>query len=821
MFQLYLIPVALIVVLFFWFVYSRQLQNLVRPERFFADYTGAPDYVVGTTSGSPLSDLGSHCGFKAVHDKRPASCSALFATIASFGAGRLYNFAACLYNDQGSVYFKNPQSRNIHLKPYCIEEQARDGSFILNSRLYFVQHNLAVFETEWELEDTAGSSAATVKPACFMLPTLGRDLENPYPHFNGFTFFKARGRGLQLSSCHRLPGLKMYAYFLPSSGSYTGKKEMQGEWVELKPGQKETWSVLIAFSADGDYSLVKRAERACRNLYRLKTGTQKRWARFEERLPVPYEANKEPARATLKLAAWALQNSLYYPRANMKRWGSVPAKVYFPFFWGWDTPQHVLGLSEWNPRKAGDVLLTQLDGNCFAPRKARFKLKIKGITFLSGTQSNMIPSKLNDYLRGVLDFYSQPPLQSWAAVRVYERFENAGFKNEFLKEVLPPLRENLAWWEESRQLKNGFFSYINGLESGLDDSPRFYPPSFLPSFIIGLVPRFFSAVDLNCWIFQSYTNVAYLCKKAGLEKEANEYLERGSVLKDKIDSELWDPANQAWLDRRNGKFIEVFTPAVWWPAFVGSVTSLDKIRSVIEKYLLNPDKFWGPHGIPSVAFDDKSYNSRKDGYYWRGQIWMINNYTALEVLFRFGYVEEALELHKRIIRTLYASRGLYETYNGRTGEVGWSSRGPGDPAVMQFGMSSAWATQISFCRYQHFRYLFKDTKELKGHIQWATTFDHDPGLSPPSVEESPENAVLKVNIPGEQTYDVPMLWLKSNDGRPLLESSFLSLRFENPAGCLPRDCSIEFTWRGDRYTVRLNTNYQLRPFAQSGKLSSA
>ncbi len=821
MFKLYLLVFGVGFLLLIWFIYNRQLQNPVRPVKFYAHSTGAPDYVAGTTSGSPLSDLGSHCGFKAVSDKKPAAASALFATIASFGAGRMYDFAACLYSGEGHTYFKQPQHRKIDLSPCCIEETARDGAFSMTSKLYFVQCNLAVLETEWELLEGEAADLKKVKPAFFLMPTRGRDLENPYPHFNGFTFFKEKGRGLQLSSCHRLPGLKMHAFFLPSSGGYAGKKELQAEWMELKPGQKINWSVMISFSADSDEKLLQRAERALRNFKQLKAASQLRWSRFEKRLPVPYEPNREPARAILKLAAWALQNSLYYPRARMRGWGSVPSKVYFPFIWGWDTPQHVLGLSEWDPKKAGDVLLTQLDGNYFAPRVARLKLKIKGITFLSGTQSNLIPSKLNDYLRGVLDFYSQPPLQSWAAVRVYERFKTADTKNNFLRQVLPPLRENLAWWEENRRLKNGFFSFINGLESGLDDSPRFYPPSFLPSFIIGLVPRFFSAVDLNCWIFQSYINTAYLCRKAGLNEEADEYKRRGLSLRDRIDTELWDPDHEAWLDRRNGKFIEVFTPTVWWPAFVGAVSSLDKVRTVIEKYLLNPDKFWGQHGIPSVAFDDKSYNSRKDGYYWRGQIWMINNYTALEVLYRFGYVKEAQELHRRIIDTLYASKGLYETYNAQTGAVGWSSRGPGDPAVMQFGMSSAWAMQIVMCRYQHFRYIFQDTKELSGHIQWAAGFDCLPELSPPSVEESAQNAVLKVEVPGEHSYDVPMLHLKANDGRPLLESSLISLRFENPAGCIEQKSPVIFTWRGESYRVRLDTSYLLKPFAHTGKLSSA
>ncbi len=803
--------------LFIWFLYCKQLQNLLRPQRFNAVISGSPNYVAGCTSGSPLSELGSHCGFKCEAGNEAAACSALFATVTSFGAGRLYDFAACLYDENGKALFKKPALRQVHLSPNCIYEQAEDGNFCLSSRLFFLQHNLAVWETEWE----AREHEAIVKPACLFIPVLGRDIENPYPHLNGFTFLKEKNGGIQLSNYHRVPGQKLHAYFLPSESAHVRKEELHGPWMELKKGEKRSWSVIISFSADSKEKTVLRAERALRNLENLKKAAEKRWDRFEKRLPVPYEGNSEPSRVTLRLAAWALENSLYYPRNKMRRWGSVPAKVYFPFIWGWDTPQHVIGLSEWNPKKAGDVLLTQLDGNYYAPLKARFRLKIKGITFIAGAQRNLIPSKLNDALRGVLDFYSQPPLQSWAAVRVYERLRSVQEKAEFLKDVLPPLCENLRWWEENRMLRSGFFSYINGLESGLDDSPRFYPPSFLPSFIIGVVPRFFSAVDLNSWLFQSYINVAYLSKQAGLTEEALDYRQRGLALKERIDKELWSEEYQAWLDRRNGRFIEVITPSVWWPAFVGASQDLLKIRAVVENYLLNENKFWGLHGIPSVAFDDASYNSKKDGYYWRGQIWMINNYSALEVLFRYGYTQEAEVLHERVIRTAYLSGGLYETYNADSGAIGWSSRGPGDPAVMQFGMSSGWATQIVFCRYQHFRYIFPETKQISGHIQWAATFDREPVLSPPGVEEEPRQAVLQVEVPRVHVYNIPKIFMESVDDRPLLESNHLKLRFEDSSRFISDDQLINLTWKGEVFQVRPNKNYWLKPFASSDKLSSA
>jgi hypothetical protein len=274
---------------------------------------------------------------------------------------------------------------------------------------------------------------------------------------------------------------------------------------------------------------------------------------------------------------------------------------------------------------------------------------------------------------------------------------------------------------------------------------------------------------------------------------------------------LWSHEHEAWLDRRNGKYIEVITPSIWWPAFVGAVSDLQKVRAVVERYLLQPGKFWGEYGIPSVAFDDDSYNSRKDGYYWRGQIWMINNYVALEVLFRFGYELQAAELHRRVMQTLYASQGLYETYNAKTGIIGWSSRGPGDPAVMQFGMSSAWATQIIYCRYQHFRYIFPETDCLEGYIQWASAYGDKQALSPPGIEKSPRDAVLQVKAPVGSSYNMPRITMHSEDTKPLLDSKVIRVRFDDPANYFSEKGAICFTWMGKGYTALPGLDYYLNP----------
>jgi hypothetical protein len=65
LFILYLVPIVFVAlaVWLIWMIYRKQFQNLVRPLKYKFSFSGAPLYIAGSTSGSPLSDLGSYCGF--------------------------------------------------------------------------------------------------------------------------------------------------------------------------------------------------------------------------------------------------------------------------------------------------------------------------------------------------------------------------------------------------------------------------------------------------------------------------------------------------------------------------------------------------------------------------------------------------------------------------------------------------------------------------------------------------------------------------------------------------------------------------------------
>jgi len=106
-----------------------------------------------------------------------------------------------------------------------------------------------------------------------------------------------------------------------------------------------------------------------------------------------------------------------------------------------------------------------------------------------------------------------------------------------------------------------------------------------------------------------------------------------------------------------------------------------------------------------------------------------------------------------------------------------------------------------FKRYQHFRYIYPETRAIEGYIQWAAEAEAIPALSPPSAEVKPKNAILQVNANDGQQYQVPRITLESLDRKPLLKAERMKLKIENPKGLSISDSLIKFYWKEKEYSV--------------------
>ncbi|MCX5868111.1 MAG: trehalase family glycosidase [Proteobacteria bacterium] len=763
---------------------------------------GYPLYLEDLEVASPLSDFGSHAGLKAsVLDDGSDPSTRIdhnnFMNMAHYAAWT--DFADQL--DQSFFFFTQGGTapvllapadwRKIKFYPWGWEETACAGSrpagnlscdvlaegsvVTLDTDVFLVQlrlHNLSAQNLSLApgltlQRDSDQFSEASIplrdQSAAAVASFDGQDLVISRHSTRGSVFRVIRSSfGRQLASD---PGIYRFQlrginFLLPAG--IRGTAWVEGNPVAIPGVEMREFYWVVGFGlaeAEARDAADRGWDMVAENPRRAQTEKIQEW---EERLSEIRNPHTENGRflQIYRLAATALRMNLYSPRANMPAWGSVPGKVHFNHFFGWDTPLQALGQGELNWEEARDNLLLQFAGL---------------------GQDGQVPTMMTDKMESNLSFgSSQPPVQGFVISESFPDLRAEGKESRTLRKLYEGSKPYLDFWRKRDQDGDGLPEYKDALETGWDDTPRYECP-LLGTNLCYQARRDIDAVDLASWIYRYYLAMAEIAGIFGEEKEAGVYQAEARDLAGRIENLMWDPSRSGYFDLQdegNGThgFGRALTPALAWPLFLGVTRDPDRAREVIETHLLNPEEFWGDPArsrfpVPSVAFNDSTYYDLvQDGYYWQGQIWMIPVYVVMTSLFRYGYAEEAELLKTRVLEMMFNADpgGIHETYNARTGKVGWGSSGPGEPSVFQFGWSSALSLEILLDRYQRERFIRPGESEISGYIGEATLI--------------PENQVILSIYTGQR--DLPRIDFREETGRDLASGWYFTLTLEDPYGNL-------------------------------------
>ncbi|MCL5005003.1 MAG: hypothetical protein M1404_00595 [Acidobacteria bacterium] len=227
---------------------------------------------------------------------------------------------------------------------------------------------------------------------------------------------------------------------------------------------------------------------------------------------------------------------------------------------------------------------------------------------------------------------------------------------EWLRPWYKKLAKTLQFWEETRHAPDGFYLWLSGPESGVDNNPAV---STRPADVT-------EGVDLQCYLYREYRAMSLLAAKLGYSKDASEYSGKADTLRAKVRDDMWSGTEGTFLniDARTGKKIHVLTWTDFVPLWAGIATKA-QARRMIEDYLLNPREFWAPYGIRTLSPDDPLYDPRHG--YWRGPVWVVSNYLIMHGLMNYGCRQAALQLatrtQKLLVRDLETTGGMNECYN--------------------------------------------------------------------------------------------------------------------------------------------------------------
>src|SRR5207302_3578338 len=117
---------------------------------------------------------------------------------------------------------------------------------------------------------------------------------------------------------------------------------------------------------------------------------------------------------------------------------------------------------------------------------------------------------------------------------------------------------------------DGLPEYRIGLEYGWDDTPRYSgsdqseSEAFLPTLPV-------EPVDLASWLSLYAGSMGRIAERLGHLHERDRWRSKARTMASRIDASMWDASRGAWMDRLGTSFVNVRTPAMWWPTFGGAV----------------------------------------------------------------------------------------------------------------------------------------------------------------------------------------------------------------------------------------------------------
>lgn len=278
-----------------------------------------------------------------------------------------------------------------------------------------------------------------------------------------------------------------------------------------------------------------------------------------------------------------------------------------------------------------DIIHSVLDSLPVEPLHCRWQLL-----------NNLSMQQPNGLIPGSLWMKNSPPewnLKGHPPIWVYAIDEYCRLNNDYslAAECLESLERNIKWYEKNRQSDDGgfFYTFDGAWESGIDEGIRFDSE----------LPGRRTAVDATSHVYWLYDHAArwaaMICPAA-----ADKYRKKTDELKDLISNQLFDPETGFFHDiwSANKPELRILSFEGIWPVVTGAA-SHEQAQQVIDRNLLDPERFFTPHPIATVAVNDPRFEPRM----WRGPAWNSMTYWAAVACMRYERYDAAAKLLERAL----------------------------------------------------------------------------------------------------------------------------------------------------------------------------
>ncbi|MGE9296823.1 MAG: MGH1-like glycoside hydrolase domain-containing protein [Puniceicoccales bacterium] len=274
------------------------------------------------------------------------------------------------------------------------------------------------------------------------------------------------------------------------------------------------------------------------------------------------------------------------------------------------------------------------------------------------------------------------PILAQMALLVFQYDQDIGW----LRRGFPKLNDFHRYWETNLQSREGLFFMRHHRGCGADNHPGLY----------GRPQNSVLTVELNSFAYGDYAAMATIAET--LNEPTETYIAKRDTLCERINSLMWDGEDQFYYNldrcsdlshiyrpvRQNPQwltFLKIKHAMSFMPLVYGIATP-QMAQSVIEKHLMNEERFLSKAGIRSLSMMERLYHPRDINVYigdakehgnpsnWQGPVWTVVNYLAWSALRRYGFEHSANDIVSRsaacLSQCLEQHSCLYEYYHPET-----------------------------------------------------------------------------------------------------------------------------------------------------------
>lgn len=415
---------------------------------------------------------------------------------------------------------------------------------------------------------------------------------------------------------------------VPEEGGYRVQFIVQAE---------EDTAIMLSIGEDLPGSVEKTPFSFCLE------NSEARWHTWFIRTPPVLERYQK----TYVYAWWVMANNLISPVGSVAYEAMSPSKITYVGLWLWDSAMHALAYRHVDPELARNQI------------RAMLAQQLPDGMIPDAIYDEGVVTEIDHPIRAEV---TKPPILAWAAIKLHETDPDL----DFLKEIYVGLVRWNAWWFSMNDDDvDGLAQYNHPYSSGLDDNPLwdYGMPVESP--------------DLNTYLCVQMGSLAVMAEALGMDAEAAMWRRRAANIVRRMIEDFWDDEAGLFWALHDEEPIRVVTPFNLYPLWTGQLP--DDIRERLLDHLTNPEKFWGEHVLPSVAYDDPHFDPET---MWRGPVWVNINYFFIEALRQLGEPALAEELLVKTLDLVNCREGIYEYYSSLTGE-------PPVTAAYTFGWTAA------------------------------------------------------------------------------------------------------------------------------------